>query len=170
MKLVSDNPEPRVAPEQALNRVREPFRALTANLIRIVRGAGSPFDFFEDLVRFRMACESYEKAIGHGLTGQDLRVCLEIDNDPKPSWSDERYERECATERIIEGALRITAARLLDQQLQIAAGERDFFSALRDYARAVEDERKARMAEIPTFERTRSKPKGTRGKPKTKGK
>lgn len=169
MKLVSDNPEPKVSRERALNSVREPLRSLTANLIRVVRGAGSAYNVFEDIVRAKEALDEFEDLAGAGFTGLDLRECLEIEHFASSPWF-ERQDIDQAIEDMIKGALRITAAQLLDQRLQVSAGEKDFFSAQRYYERAVEEERKAIMAQLPTFGRTRSKSKATPRKTKTKGK
>ena len=63
-RLVAQIAEADLARRRESNRVAWALRNLTANLLRIVRGAGKPYDVMRQIDAFVEAVISYEEAVG----------------------------------------------------------------------------------------------------------
>jgi hypothetical protein len=142
MKIISENSDAKIAKNRAREDLRWPLRRLTANLIRIVRGAGSPDDFAEYLDALVAAYQAYREAFGHWPDGREIQQALAID---KPSGRDDIGD---AREMIVKGALRLVAARLLNQNLQAGHGKDDITTGIRHLEEIREENRRQRRAEL----------------------
>jgi hypothetical protein len=149
MKVVDENSEADIARQQAKWRVDTARRNLAGNLIRVVRGAGRAWDLPQQTQELLQAFIEYQEAAGHLPSSQEMEKALsiDIDRDQLDSTDGEYRAKVAAREMIIGGALRMAAARILDQRLQVVAGEKEFDDGLRYLEQARETLRNKRQAE-----------------------
>ncbi len=88
MKLVSEQSEGDVARRRALDELGLHLRALTANLMRVSRGAGAPHYIAGQMVDCLEAMEAYRSAATHGVSAFDYQGMLD------PLEVNERYKPE----------------------------------------------------------------------------
>jgi hypothetical protein len=162
MKIGNENSEADLARRYALQKVEDVLRNLAANILRVVRGAGKSWEIPGQAQEFADALAAYKAAVGHLPPSEDLDRMLSISRDASrlERMEDEVRDKVEAQETIIGGALRIVAARLLDQHLQVAAGEKEFHDGLRYLEEAGETLRKKRQAE--QMQRARNPPPARR--------
>jgi hypothetical protein len=149
MKIASENSETDLARRFALQKIDGALRNLAANVLRVIRGGGKSWEIPEQAQDLVKALADYETAVGHLPHSDDLDSMLSVSRDPDRlgGMEDEVLEKLEDEESIIGGALRIVAARLLDQHLQVAAGEKEFHEGLRYREEARDALRKKRQAE-----------------------
>ena len=114
------------------------LRQLTANLLRVVGGAGRAEDLQGDAERFIAACNEYEAAVGE-------RAWLQIDQSidltcgvPHRPWTDRLNQMERARhgprETMLLQAMRVTAARIMKQRSHEVVAEAALVGAAERYA------------------------------------
>jgi hypothetical protein len=106
------------ARQQALNEVGDALRALAANLIGIVRGAGKPLELSRDVDAFTAALAAFEGTMGEHPKAFELARLLRVDLEPQgqtPATADEMAELY-ARHDVIQASLQLAAARLLKQE------------------------------------------------------
>ena len=116
------------ARQQALNDVGDALRALTANLISIVRGAGRPIDLNANVQSFAAALAVFERLAERHPKAWEFAEMLRADLEPKipaPATAGEMAE-VYAQHDIIHASLQLAAARLLKQE----AGASEAFAEL----------------------------------------
>lgn len=82
MRTVSDNSEADIARHEALILVESGLRELTANLLRIIRGAGKPHEIMHQMVDLAEAIQTYQAAVGSPPWDQFVRA-LDVSRDIK---------------------------------------------------------------------------------------
>jgi hypothetical protein len=131
MRLVSENSDAELARRRALERVEAALHELGANMLRVIRGAGRPYELGSQASEFSLAMQAHFDAARMYPSSDELAEMLSISHDFSSHRMDEidrqRYHDE---ERIIRGALQIAASRLLRQRTQEAAGSRDLWKGL----------------------------------------
>jgi hypothetical protein len=105
------------------------LRQLTANLLRITRGAGRPYEVFKQALQLLEACKEFREQLGYP---PDPEFSQMLNTAPEFDAPDGDH----ALHSIVCGALQTTASRLLDQRLQIKAGERELSDGIRQLERA----------------------------------
>jgi hypothetical protein len=125
LKVVSENPNAHVD-RQIAQAKTEAQRALTefaAALLRVIAGSGSEAAFLiRRLSLFIDAQKALYAASGQWLSAAELEEALllprrvDADSSPSENWSERRRLREDGMERIVQGALRLAAHHLLDEQ------------------------------------------------------
>ncbi|MCJ2045588.1 hypothetical protein MKK58_13745 [Methylobacterium sp. J-078] len=157
---MSEQSEAEVARHRALEDLTPALRHLTANLMRITRGAGHPYRLVEEMVACLRAMQEYRDAIGYGPSTEEIQAALNPE-EPETDFTEEemtrRYEsgwwdRERAIVEIRRAGLAMTAAMLVNQRLQISRAETDMRSATDRLEEAHETLRKfhaARRAAAP---------------------
>lgn len=150
MKLVSETSEEdraKVAAERAQSAARWEFegslRLLTANLIRVTRGAGDGYKIGKQTSELLEAAQQYRDAFGHWPSDADYSRALHHTEDRDPEYGPYQW-RQDALNQIIRGSLQVAASRMLDQPLQVSAGEREMDNGLRYYSEWLEEGRKQR--------------------------
>jgi len=123
-----------------------PPRDLTANLLRIAKGSGSPLELMKQLQDCLEALRLYVEAHNALPPMYEIHQILDCDRawDARHPDSEERRadlkellggpgneEREMALRLIRSGALQIVASRLLKQVPQQSKGEHDVFDGIR---------------------------------------
>lgn len=110
--------------------VRKGLREMTANLLRVARGAGRPDLIVAQTTALVGAFAAYRQVTGEDLKPEDITEALRLehiadeDDEPWPDW--DRAVRE-----MVNGALQVAAAELLAQRIQAAAGRRELFAGYR---------------------------------------
>ncbi len=79
MKLVSENSEAEFARTRYEAEIRWALRNLTANLIRITRGAGKPYEIVRQVDELARALRGYHDALGHWPRSDELENALAFD-------------------------------------------------------------------------------------------
>jgi hypothetical protein len=140
MKIVSENSDAEVAANKATEaqqRVERALVDLAANLLRVVRGAGKPYDIVREASTFMKAAADYYEAKSAAPYEPFDEAVLQV---PRVVSSTE-FGRAASLQAdgedsVVRGALQIAASRLLGQKAQEAAGEREMYQGMRDIAEA----------------------------------
>jgi hypothetical protein len=106
------------------------LRALTANLLRVTRGAGRPDQIVMQTAALGEAFAAYRKASGEDPRPPDMAAALALRDVPGDGESWPEWDR--AVREMVDGALQVAAAELLDQPAQAAAGRREMFTGHRE--------------------------------------
>ena len=122
LRLASEQSDQELACKQEAEAVAHTLRRLAANLIRITRGAGKPYELTDDCISFIKAIEGYIDRTQQSPPFHDFQAMLSIERAFAVELSDEQFELECARDQMVHGALQITASRLLKQNTQESAG------------------------------------------------
>lgn len=138
MRLVSDQSKARVDRRRALDRLTPSLRRLTANLLRITRGAGHPHRLADELASCLGAMVAYRGLVGSPPSAEEIHAGL----DPgHPSgtptgetmsrpYDDASWERACVQMAIRRASLAMTAAMLMDQRMQFSKAETELQAAM----------------------------------------
>lgn len=116
------------------------LRALTANLLRVVAGAGKPHQVVEDAATFIHRFMDYQPHMNWSERVDGASEILAVREEHRGFDGWKSYE---AKEDIIVGALRIAASRLLGQSTQEAAGETKMAHGIRQREEAWAELRRA---------------------------
>ncbi|MGJ5075519.1 hypothetical protein [Bradyrhizobium oligotrophicum] len=154
--------------EEERNRTRSRFswaiRDCAANMLRIIRGAGKPYELLAQMQEAINAAVEFRDVHGH-LPSDVIADVLKIEDRMAQdrlrledgsldraaydrSWENGYFDRLNAEEQIYRGALRAIAAQLLGQNLQQIAGEREFDDGVSALERAKEKQRKVFQEEM----------------------
>jgi hypothetical protein len=163
IKLVLEQPEEEIAARRAREEVERTerharsmvswrLRDLTANLIRVARGAGRPYEIEEQAAGLLEACEAYRESVGHGVSSDDIAGMLRVRHylDPDREWTGEQHTWNMGEERMVAGALQIAASRLLGQGAQEARGHSEMFDGLQIIERQREENQRHGAATTAT--------------------
>ena len=144
MRLVSDQPNDDLALRRAAQEVDATLRELIANILRVSRGAGTPWKVLDHLGDLVQALKAYSKLPGADLF--DFEGCLRsIFSEDRTRTSDgSHYEWGYAEEQMVRGAMQIVASRFVGQKPQEAAGHKEMFEGLITIERLREQNRQAR--------------------------
>jgi len=154
VELVSERSARDVQHERHIGLVRHALLTLTANLMRVTRGAGKEWDLVHNAVAFLKAVAEYQEQVGRSPSLGDL-----LSVNPRWEPGGERRaklniadrRRMDAEDLIICGALQIVASRLLGQPSTEAQGGRELHEGVRDLEAAREEFRRQ-------FERPNARP------------
>jgi hypothetical protein len=155
MRIVSENSEADLARRRAMAPVDWALRDLTANLMRITRGAGRPYEIGRQAQALVDALIEFRDATGVYPSPDEISDTLAIGRGPEDleKISDDHLDEIFAERAIIRGCLRIVASRLLDQRLQVSAGESEMYGGIK----RLEDIRAAQRKKWATAARTAAK-------------
>jgi hypothetical protein len=150
MHVVSENSETDLARKRAMGVVDWSLRQLTANVIRVARGAGKAYEIPLQAQEFIDALVGFREAVGHFPSDYELAACITI--EPTQELHDRlslENRQEMGTERqIIRGALQITASHLLGQAAQKSAGGNEMLDGIRNMETFRAERQKAWEAEV----------------------
>jgi hypothetical protein len=130
---------------ESLNQVGQTLRALAANLISIVRGAGKPLELSRDLDALTAALGAFEGSAGRPPKAWDLAEILRVDLDPKSApTSEEDMAERYAQHAIVQASLQLAATRLLGREAEAAEAYAELhrsLSGLEETKRKIETRR-----------------------------
>jgi len=165
LTVVADNPQPKRDERYAQQQFERALLQLAANIIRVVRGAGKPYEVIlqcNEVVN--TAIEVRDKA-GNMPSDATVANILMLGHEEIHDYDSLWSERKIAMRRMVSGALRVAASSLLQQQLQVQHGQREMDEAF-DYLRyRYAEEQKKREAEARA---ARAKPAPSRKPAKRK--
>lgn len=137
MRVVSSQSSETIRKKKALEDLTAELRRLAVNLLRVIRGAGKPYELPRDIDRVAKALTEYAEAHGQFPDSDSIRSILDRDialEEYRP-WIVEgrqRRAREAATPEaqielaisdIIDAALQIVASMFADQMTQLRTAE-----------------------------------------------
>jgi hypothetical protein len=160
MRIVSEKSEADLARERASDQVAWKIRELTANLLRITRGAGKPDEITMQMNDLAAATQGFWDAFGLSPYADEFPRALDVSNDPETTrqWRAEDRYRDDAEERIIRGVLQVVASRLVRQKTQETIGRHEMYDGIN----ALEDIRaEARKARAQAAKDVRQATSGT---------
>ncbi|SRR5712691_7008672 len=152
---MNDPPEPKkqspkeLRQELARDELDYALRVLTANLLRVVRGAGQSYRIGVDMAACAQAAKKYRRAYGEW-PSQVLEQILRFESgiaELQESRSREEidameerglFDRMQAEYEICRGALQIVASDLLGQRIQKIAGQKELYEGVRNLQAARE--------------------------------
>jgi hypothetical protein len=144
MRIVSENSDADLARRRALERIEGTLRALTANLLRVTRGAGNAHELGRQAADFIEAVEAHRSSTGTMPMSEEVAAMLDLDQYELLGKLDARERsRLLAEQTVIRGALQVVASRLMEQRTQETAGHHEMFEGIN----RVEDIREAERAE-----------------------
>ena len=151
MRVVSENSDEDLARNRAADEIRWPLRELTANLMRIARGAGKPNGVREQLDAALEKLDAYRDVAGWWPEAEISEAIAITNREFVGEWS----EWGCGTNMMVRGALQIAASDLLGQGTQEAAGERELVRGLEIIERYRQENRTGKRKIKPFTERNR---------------
>ncbi|POR40382.1 hypothetical protein CRT23_23935 [Methylobacterium sp. V23] len=127
MRLVGEKSEAEVGRYRALEQLAPALQHLTANMMRITRGAGHPQRLAEEMAACLGAMLAYEDATGHGILSEEIQAALNPEKleggftqeEMKFRYESGSWDRERALVEIRRASLAMTAAMLTNQRFQI---------------------------------------------------
>jgi hypothetical protein len=146
MRIVSEKSEADVAHHHALERVERRLRELAANLLRIIRGAGKPYEMILQMVELVEAIQAYQAVVGRA-PWEEFNRALDVSRDIKDMqhWNAEDRHRDDAEHQIIQGVLQVVASRLVRQLNQETIGQGEMSAGLRAFESYRAKARKVRL-------------------------
>lgn len=158
VRVVSEQSEEQVQKRRAIDALKPVLRALAANMFRVTRGAGNPYDLAPQmdicLKAFLKVYETHGNLPGHEvhamldpvLTQQEYYPALKPDMAKRVEegtyYENGEMEREHGEEEIRRGVLQQIASMLLDQKLQSRRAETEIAQGIRSLAEGHEKSRK----------------------------
>lgn len=149
MRIVSETSAAELAKRAAEHGVSQALKQMAANLLRVIRGAGRPYQVGFDLAECVQAFTAYEAAFGHFPSDVSIARALdpgkseeEGDWDWPPDGDEEtayRWSRQRSRRDMRLAALQITASMLIGQKLQLARGEDDLDRGIARHEQAKQD-------------------------------
>jgi hypothetical protein len=117
---------------EALDQVGTSLRALTANLISIVRGGGRPLELKRDVDAFTAALAAFESAAGRQPKAWELAEMLRVELEPKKAapTSEEAMAELYAEHAVLQASLQLAATRLLRHEVEAAEAYANLHGAL----------------------------------------
>lgn len=149
IKIISDQSEEELRRaeterrrQQALESLKYALRTLTANLMRIARGAGKPLEIMAQMVAVADAMREYHDAGGPPIAAEQIHTMLDCerawsehrpwidkaDRAPRNPSEDLRAE---AMRQIRDGALQVAASMLVDQLTHVRRGRDGILAGVR---------------------------------------
>jgi len=145
LRVVSSQSPHELERRKADAEIAPPFRALAANVLRIVRGAGRPEVLGGQMVACMQAVERYREAHGAYPKAKVLRLALDpeeasfetghwaqIQDEEALKWlsMSGQPEKLEAERKLLRGALQICASRLVGQNTQEIIGEHELYGGV----------------------------------------
>lgn len=148
MRVAADNSDEDREREWAKMMLSSALRELTANLIRVTRGAGRSYEIGQQAKELIDAYQAYKTAVGTWPSSYELNEMLALDDhEGRGDSADEAgVTLHYGQQYVVKGALQIAASQLIGQRTQEAAGR----SQLHDGLRMVEEAREMRRVERET--------------------
>jgi hypothetical protein len=173
-RVVSEQSEADIAKSRSRDGLDYPLRALAANIIRIVRGAGQPHYLIHHLAEVRKAFDAYQVAHGHVPPGHEVQSVLSYKDEWDRAYpgiasgraDDLDYELEHADRQMVRGALQLVASLLIDEtHLQQDHGEQQLHRGA-----DLRHEARQRRREARSFTKPSAAPVGTYAPPNLEAK
>jgi hypothetical protein len=135
LELVSNQTEEDIKITRARDEAIRALRELTGNLLRIVRGAGKPYQLDKLALDYLVAHRAYYEAAGKWLSYGDKHIALDVYRRPEFEDSSDphasvMYESDLSMEDAVQASLQVAASRILGDQLRQRRGDSDLTNAM----------------------------------------
>lgn len=159
MKVVSDNSDEDVARHRIEGEMIWALKELTANLMRITRGAGAAERLQSQLIAATKSLIAYHDSGGWVGGSNILQIAMDVETSGDILDRCDARNRQWARaeDTIIKGSLQMAASRLLGQSTQQRAGETEMFNGLCVIEKQREENRLAAHARTPRTVKSRRK-------------
>jgi hypothetical protein len=107
--------------------VSRTLREMTANLLRVIRGAGKPYEIGQQAAALVEALVKYRDVTG--AWPDDLSEVLSIERD-MDNLEGHQLDRADAEQRVISGALQVAASRLIGQTAHASVGSCEMYEGI----------------------------------------
>ena len=148
IRLVSEQSESDIAKKRAEEEIGIELRALAANMLRVIRGAGKAYDLARDMSTCLKAFQGYYDAHNVRPDSSRLQKALNFDPDEysrfNPGMDEagmEQWHIQTAENEVCRAALQVIASKLIGQRTQDHQGHNDLYSAIRSLDEAREKRR-----------------------------
>jgi hypothetical protein len=157
--------------EYAMAHFSWAIRDTAANMLRIIRGAGKPYELLLQMKKSIDSAIKFQKLHNHWpdeVISADLQLEDVLDRARKGKtdqatidrwWKDGTFDRMLAEHTIYRGVLQAVASELIDQNKQKRSGESEFHEGIRDWMRVREErirkDREEAMANRPAARPTK---------------
>jgi hypothetical protein len=141
LRVVSSQTDAEIDRERLVSRVQADLRVLTANLFRVARGAGRPYDIVRDVDRLNTSLSAHWDALQMWPSSYEFSRAIDValDREDRRGLSDEAYSEAVGLEYAIRGSLQIAASRLMGQATQERRGESELYDGFREMRRLREE-------------------------------
>lgn len=144
MEIVSSNSDKAIDRRHAEAQLSWALRDLAANMLRVIRGAGRPWLFELQAVEFLKACQKLREIDANRPPADVYPEALTWRRNR--DWS-EGADHLCnmemlAEESMMAGGLQFVASRLVGQQMQERAGERELYEGFKQIEALREERRR----------------------------
>lgn len=156
--VVAENTQQQIDANWIQETVDSRLRALAANIIRVVRGAGRPDDIIDQCNDVLKAAIEFDEKAGRFASSHSVAAALRLDHERIDDYDSFEGQRRLAMRQMMDGSLQVAASRLLNQLTQGRRGEADMFEAYRELEQLYQELRKKREAETRAT-RTKTAPK-----------
>jgi hypothetical protein len=143
LKVVSERPAEEIKKQKAAAALERTLKALTANLLRTVRGAGRPEQIVDHAEAFAYSFVEYCKETDEMPEASMLREMIAFRGDPR-SEEDGRFEHAVLENSICQHALQVVASTLLDQKMPRDHAMRELRAAMHIIEDRLAEKRKQR--------------------------
>jgi hypothetical protein len=138
LEIVSNLTEQDVKANRARDEAVRALQALTGNLLRIVRGAGKPYELDNLAVDYVLAHRAYYEAAGQWLGDSNMHIALDVCRDGYVPGDDSMSlvltEAFCSKEDAIQASLQVAASRILGDSVRESRGKSDLMKAMQRWA------------------------------------
>lgn len=141
MKVVAENSAEDLARNDAEWAFSDALVELTANLLRITRGAGKGYEVIGQIRRLDETAIAYRAAFGHAPPSHLFNSVLKTGDD-LISLNDRDFRFARIKEVTVAGALQFTASKLIGQHTQATRGEREMYDGMLQYVDYINEQRR----------------------------
>lgn len=149
MRIVSENSDAEIAAARARDEIVWPLRELAANLMRVIRGAGKPYDIGKQAAAVVSAFVDYREVVGAYPTSYEITHALRLDTDKNDDAPVQEDRWGWAEEDIVRGCLQMAASDLLGQATQRSAGRHEMMKGLMEIEAIRQENRRAHVSARP---------------------
>ena len=169
MRVMSEISED-VLKRRSLNaELAQAIQELTANLLRITRGAGKASEIGRQAQAVMNVIDAHKEMLGYFPFAADVSKYLDVwtsFNDRADLGQDEYYRRE-EEDQLLRAALQLVASRMLGQPMQEGTAQRDLYTSIDRINERANERRKKVEAERRAASKIMSGRRGRKTKPDT---
>lgn len=149
MRIVSQNSDDDLNRRRLEAEFAQALRKLTANLLRVTRGAGKPSAIGLQAQEILDVIDLHEDTFGYFPWAGQIPGYLDVWVDHRDcAKRDEEYYRRAEEDQLLRAALQLVASRMLGQHMQEGTAQRDLYAAIEQINRRSDELKKKRVAEI----------------------
>jgi hypothetical protein len=134
-KYLADQEQKAISELAAKQIIEWPLRDLASNVMRVSRGAGKPYEIFDNCCQVVVSFREYFDLQGTAPPSWDISEILRFRNLQLRRYGSLPDDLVDFFERAASGALRMSAGRLAADKLQASHGENELFESILEIER-----------------------------------